>query len=901
MKILLLQILACLCAINAFASHIVGGEVFYKYLGQGSAAGTSRYQVALRLFRDCTVDCGNGTNVACLPAEASVSIFNAASPYSRVTVLTLPLDSSLSITMTTYPSCVFSKPVVCYEVKTYTAIVTLADNNGGYVISYQDCCRAQAVNQLGVAHTLSGIPGATYTADIPGLSTLPTGHNTSAIFKLKDTALVCLDRQFTIDFSADDADGDSLSYAFTAAYDGGDFWSSGCTFTDLTEGGGCNQTQSAGAPPYNYITYNNYYGFSGIAPLGNSVSINPATGLISGAVEMYTGHYIVNVVVYEWRNHKIIASHRKDFIIHVEDCNIPDAKLDPFYLTCKGYDLNFLNNSTSPLIHSYYWDFGDTTNNKDTSESPTPAYTYSDSGTYVVTLITNKGEECSDTAQTLAKVYPGFIPDFSIMGGCISAPFQFKDLTTSKYGKVNNWRWDFGDFATTADTSIVQNPAYTYLDTQQAQVRLIVGNSKGCIDTVYKIVQVNNTLAIQMPFRDTLICMGDQLQLQVINTPTSNSPTTFNWTPAVQINNTNVSNPIVSPKSTTTYYVTVDNSGCNNTDSVKVNVIPNVIINAGRDTTICLTDSIQLLPNTNALHFTWSPATGISDSSIKSPFVRPLTNTQYTVVATVGHCSATDDIMVQVVPYPQVVAGADTAICYGGIVHLTATSTAPYFAWTPTSSLLQANTLTPTAKPYTTTAYVVTVKDVKGCPKPVSDTTTVTVYPKVNANAGRDTAIVANQPLQLNATGGTTYIWTPVTGLSNPFIADPVVTLSAAYDSMTYHVTVTSGGGCSAGDDIKIIVFKTRPDIFVPTAFTPNGDGLNDRIKAIPIGIKAFQYLKIFNRWGELVFATADANISWDGSIKGQPQSTGVFTWMARGIDYSGAPVVRKGTLTLIR
>jgi gliding motility-associated-like protein len=900
-KILILQILICVCSINAFASHIVGGEVYYKYLGQGNTDGTSMYQIYLRLFRDCTVPCGGTTTTACLPAAASVSIFSAASPYTRISTLNLPLDSSKSITLTTYPSCISDKPTVCYEVKTYSTTISLPDNDIGYVIAYQDCCRAKAINQFGVANTSNNVPGATYIGNIPGANALPSGHNNSAIFKLKDTALVCMNSSFSIDFSATDADGDSLSYAFTSAYDGGDFWSSGCTYTEYMQQGSCNlPIQPAGPPPYNDITYNTNKGFAGTSPLGNDVTINPVTGLISGKVKGSPGHYIVNVIVYEWRNHKVITSHRKDFIIQVEDCNIPQAELAPFYLTCNGFDMNFENNSTSSLINSYYWDFGDTKNNEDTSTSPTPSYTYTDSGTYVVTLITNKGGQCSDTATTLAEVYPGFIPDFSVVGGCINAPYQFTDLTTSKYGKVNSWRWDFGDLSTVSDTSILPNPIYAYADTQHAQVRLITGNSKGCIDTVYKVIQVNNTILLQLPFRDTLICAGDQLQLQVSNTTTGS--TTFNWTPLLNINNPNLPNPVVSPTSTTIYHVAVNyDNGCKSSDSVKVNVISSVSMDAGKDTTICLTDSIQLFPGTNALYFVWSPAASMSDPTVKDPFVKPLVNTQYKVVASVGHCSASDSVNIQVAPYPQVVAGDDTAICYGNTVQLTAFTAAPNFAWSPTNSLLQANTLTPVAKPYTTTAYVITVRDTGGCPKPVSDTTLVTVYPRIYANAGNDTAIVVNQPLQLNATGGTSYIWSPTTGLSNPFIANPVVTLSAAYDSVIYHVTVSNPGGCTSSDDIKVIVFKTLPDIFVPTAFTPNSDGLNDRLKAIPVGIKEFQYLKVFNRWGELVFATSNASLSWDGMIKGQPQGTAVFTWMARGIDFSGKVVERKGTLTLLR
>ena len=112
MKRTLLIILLFFSAIKIFASHIVGGEVFYKYMGPGSTAGTSKYEISLRLFRDYNVQCGDGTNVACLPTRAVVTIYESADPYTRTKILGLPLRDSLVMTLTTYPPCIAYKPSV---------------------------------------------------------------------------------------------------------------------------------------------------------------------------------------------------------------------------------------------------------------------------------------------------------------------------------------------------------------------------------------------------------------------------------------------------------------------------------------------------------------------------------------------------------------------------------------------------------------------------------------------------------------------------------------------------------------------------------------------------------------------------------------------------------------------
>jgi gliding motility-associated-like protein len=171
--------------------------------------------------------------------------------------------------------------------------------------------------------------------------------------------------------------------------------------------------------------------------------------------------------------------------------------------------------------------------------------------------------------------------------------------------------------------------------------------------------------------------------------------------------------------------------------------------------------------------------------------------------------------------------------------------------------------------------------------------------------AGNDTSVVRGQPLQLNATSNftinTTYFWSPGTGLNDVNIYNPVSTLNTNADSIKYKVTVTLPEGCKGEDYIVVKVFKTAPEIFVPSGFTPNGDGRNDVLKPITVGISKLDYFRVFNRWGQLIYETNQINKGWDGTINGTPQSSDTFVFMVQGSDYTGKVVFRKGTTVLIR
>jgi len=179
-----------------------------------------------------------------------------------------------------------------------------------------------------------------------------------------------------------------------------------------------------------------------------------------------------------------------------------------------------------------------------------------------------------------------------------------------------------------------------------------------------------------------------------------------------------------------------------------------------------------------------------------------------------------------------------------------------------------------------------------------SDTIAKTIpVSRVHAFAGNDTIAVVNQPIQLNASGGTSYEWAPRDFLSNGAIPNPVATLPK---NQTYVLTVKNDDGCEAKDTIKIKVFE-HLEVYVPSAFTPNNDGRNDVLHITAPGLKELFYFKVYNRWGQTVFETRDLLKGWDGRIRDEFPETGVYVWIMRGVTYLDDVVERKGTVTLIR
>jgi gliding motility-associated-like protein len=253
-------------------------------------------------------------------------------------------------------------------------------------------------------------------------------------------------------------------------------------------------------------------------------------------------------------------------------------------------------------------------------------------------------------------------------------------------------------------------------------------------------------------------------------------------------------------------------------------------------------------------------------------------------------------------PAPTPNAGPDNSICFGKNIQLNGSGGVSYF-WSPSAALNNSRIQNPTTinLPGTIT-YSLHVVDANGCNSLKKDEVVITVTRQAIVDAGRDTILPLGKSLNLyandvNFVGFTNWEWLPYEGLNNPAVVGPIATPGR---DITYTVTARTALGCVATDKIKIQVYK-GPEIYVPNAFTPNGDSRNDVLKALPVGIRTFNYFRIYDRWGSLIFSTTDPSKGWDGRIKGTAQSTATYVWMAEGIDYLGKIVRRKGSVIIIR
>ncbi|TAE17598.1 MAG: hypothetical protein EAZ47_04815, partial [Bacteroidetes bacterium] len=162
--------------------------------------------------------------------------------------------------------------------------------------------------------------------------------------------------------------------------------------------------------------------------------------------------------------------------------------------------------------------------------------------------------------------------------------------------------------------------------------------------------------------------------------------------------------------------------------------------------------------------------------------------------------------------------------------------------------------------------------------------------------ATQDAILGENLPLQAR-TFGTRYTWTPSTGLSNSFISNPTTNITAEQE---YRIRIEAASGCITVDSLRVRIQQAY-NLFVPNIFTPNGDGVNDRLMIVPVGIKELQFFRVFDRSGKRLFETSNITSGWDGTYGGVLQPLATYVWTARGLDKDGNSIYREGTVTLLR
>lgn len=403
---------------------------------------------------------------------------------------------------------------------------------------------------------------------------------------------------------------------------------------------------------------------------------------------------------------------------------------------------------------------------------------------------------------------------------------------------------------------------------------------------------------ILLSFADKKICKGDTAHLYTYG---GWGQASFSIYPNNFADASDSNNILVYPQTTTTFYVTrTVPGGCRISLPVTVTVLDSVQLMAMPDTSVCPGSVVTLRVGTNADSIRWSPANVLNDPYHNIAVTRMAdTTTTFYVSSWQGSCSATASVQVQVLPKARANAGSDKVVCLGRPVLLNGSAVADSFYWSSNGVIQSWQSLQPLVSPVVNSTYTLTAFDTTGCTEKVTDTVQVKVIPSVKAFAGNDTAIVYNQPLQLHASGGNSYQWMPAAGLSNDTIADPFVTIPANAATLTYKVRVFVSADCFADDEVTIRIFR-QPGIYVPSAFTPNNDGLNDVLTPVLPGAKKLDFFKIYNRFGQQVFGTNTIGAGWNGMVNGVLQSNNTFVYMIRVTYPDNTVQTRKGTIVLI-
>ena len=531
--------------IISLGSHIVGGEITYRYLGSNT------YRVTVDIFQDCI---GGQANAIQQDNPAYISIY-----YNDAAHLEYRTDSiqgsTIDVPANFSNSCVNNPPVVCLKRIRFQKDYYLPPNPRGYIIVYQRCCRNAAIVNV----VNPGNVGATYYCIIPPSTQVPVPNN-SAVFKNYPPQIICANVPLVYDHSATDPDpDDSLSYELCQAYVGGE--------PD-------DAKPIPAAPPFAPVGYSPP--FSALNPMGGNprIQIDPENGLMTGTPSGDAARYVVTVCCHEWRNGIKINTVTREFQFSVTGCTKAVVANTPVFsdlpntyiVDCIDSTVQFKNSSTGGF--DWFWDFD--VNDVVTTATSTefePTFSYPDTGTFLVKLVVNGGTTCPDSITRVVKVYPTFEGDFSVNGLlCPKSYITFFDSSKTRYGTVDYWSWDFGD----SHFSGNQYTAHAYDEGGIYNVILYSGSTKGCRDTTVKTIDVEKFT----PFagNDTVIVKGERIDFK------ASGGIFYTWTPSTLLSDSTIFNPTAyyNDEGYFRYNVHIKSEyGCEGDDSIIVRVVAN--------------------------------------------------------------------------------------------------------------------------------------------------------------------------------------------------------------------------------------------------------------------------------------------------------------------------------------
>lgn len=549
------------------------------------------------------------------------------------------------------------------------------------------------------------------------------------------------------------------------------------------------------------------------------------------------------------------------------------------------------------------WDFGD--GNKLKTTTNVVRHSYANGGAYLPSarLLNRAGCQLllpgTDSIR-VDKLRAGFTTTRQPF--CGGTTLSFRETAQVFYGQASA-TWNFGD----GNTGEGLAPTHTYAATGSYPVQLVVTGLSGCRDTLTTTfaVKVNDVPSAAINALDSA-CTGLSNSFRA-TTQAVDSISFVSW----RLNNgASATGPLFRYNFAeegiyTLRLVAGTVNGCYDTvvRTIAVGTTPEVRLSPGQQ--LCEGTGTRLRA-AGATRFVWSPAAGLSCSDCATPLASPTITTTYLVTGiTDAGCTDTASVMITVIPKLNLTISANDSICIGQSSQLQAGGALNY-RWSPAAGLSSTNVANPLATPTVTTTYRVIGDDGMNC---FSDTAFVTVaigqYPVISLGPDVTLATGTLHPLASTVEHGPirTWAWSPATDLS---CANCPLPSAFIRKDISYTVRGTTAYGCSDTDTISIKVFCESSQVFVPNAFTPDGDGVNDVLMVRGKGIAMVKTFRVFNRWGEVVFEKSsfrpnDPAFGWNGRVRGILGGPEVYLYTAEVVCENGATYTYKGNVSLLK
>ncbi len=586
--------------------------------------------------------------------------------------------------------------------------------------------------------------------------------------------------------------------------------------------------------------------------------------------------------------------------------SIPDAAFtsEAIPAICENETLSF---QAIEENESYLWDFGDGS----TSSIQNPSHQYTEAGNYTVSLTVIDSVGCSETSTLNNFVSVQGYPEAAFSSSadtleqlCYPLLINFSDESEGE--PVSTWNWDLGN-----GNPVVSDPTVgtIYQNPGEVEVTLIAESANGCTDTTSQFYTIQGPTADITSF-PAIICRGDEVTFDIVD---SMDVWTYSWDFGDGTDTSNVSpithtydiNPPSGQTTVSLVYYSPD-SLCQATTTQSV-FFRDLLADFNRngesvvgDTMHCQgpADTFTNL-SVNGDTFFWDFGDGTTYEGFQPPAHLYAEPGIYEITLFVDDeetgCSDEVTKVMHITDGAPLIALGDSG-CEGDTLQLQAVGGINY-TWAPAETLSDANISNPIAFPEETTVYTVTTVDEYGC----RDTALVVagIYTQP-FDFVVDTFVVLGDSIALGTPGDPAFSqsWSPDTWLSCP---ECPFTYAAPEEDITYVSRLTDPGDCYTSEHRYNIEVRPVSSIDVPTAFTPNGDGINDFITVEGWGIIRVIEFNIYNRYGELVFEGREDNYAWDGYYKDELQNNETYVYTAIVQTFSGGSLTKNGTFHLLR